>query len=165
MSLTLWKKPCYHFTAPYICRKADIGFPKPTRYWETKLHACQIILNSKYKQKELQKDLACLPLVHTNKTEKVLTGCIQGQAPISGSQGGQYLPFPFTQLSERAGCWKQAREHCYGTHSAALSQYIQALHCPSVRNSSPSPTRDNSAVTSRINQMKTLQIKNKLLVS
>lgn len=97
--------------------------------------------------------------------EKVLIGCIQGQALISESEGGQYLPFPSAQVSERAGCWKQAREHCHGSHGAALSQHIQVL--PSPRQKSlpiSSSARDNSALTSRINQMKTLQIKNKQLV-
>lgn len=63
--------------------------------------------NSKYKQKELQKN-ARFSLSDTTsyelKMEKVLTGFMRGQALISEYQGGQHLPFPSSEPSERAGC-------------------------------------------------------------
>lgn len=77
MSLTLRRKPGCHSPAhsPAHLQQIRYRFPKHTHYWKNKLYACQKLLCSKYKQKELQKD-ARFSLPDTSsyklKMEKVL---------------------------------------------------------------------------------------------
>jgi len=102
------KKAWLSLSSPVHLQKSRYRFPKnPHATERISFTLVRTYFNSKYKQKELKNNTRfSLPdtTSYELKMEKALTGCIWGQALISESQGGQHLPFPSSEPSERAGC-------------------------------------------------------------